>query len=108
MSTNQNTALGILAGATLGATLGILFAPAKGSKTRKKIKEKVSETSEHLVNEAESIKNTVTDTIVGKKETLEEKLESVVSDASYKADDVIVALEKELEVLRKKNKQFQK
>jgi len=29
--------LGVLAGVAVGATLGILFAPAKGSSTRKKI-----------------------------------------------------------------------
>ena len=34
---NGKILLGVLAGAAAGATLGILFAPKKGSVTRKKI-----------------------------------------------------------------------
>ncbi|MGY5354265.1 YtxH domain-containing protein [Wenyingzhuangia sp. IMCC45467] len=108
MSNNTNTALGILAGATVGAALGILFAPAKGSKTRKAIKEKVTETGETLVNEAESLRNSVADSISTKKETLEEQIEDMVSAGSHKAEDVITSLEKQLEILKKKNKTLQK
>ncbi len=37
---SKNVILGVLAGAATGALLGILFAPEKGSKTRKKILDK--------------------------------------------------------------------
>ena len=108
MSQNTNTALGILAGLTTGALLGVLFAPAKGSKTRKIIKDKVTETGETLVNEAESLRNSVADSISAKKETLEEQIEDLVSTGSHKAEDVITSLEKQLEVLKTKNKKLQK
>ena len=40
--------LGVLAGVAVGATLGILFAPDKGSATRKKISEKSDDYTEEL------------------------------------------------------------
>jgi len=40
--------LGLLAGVAVGAALGILFAPAKGSDTRKKIYDKGEDLTEGL------------------------------------------------------------
>jgi gas vesicle protein len=43
-----NVILGVLAGLAAGAILGVLFAPAKGSKTRRKISEKGEELADNL------------------------------------------------------------
>ena len=48
MSNNGNTVLGILAGTAIGATLGILFAPDKGSATRKKIAEQAESAKDQI------------------------------------------------------------
>ncbi|PIE84258.1 MAG: hypothetical protein CSA07_02645 [Bacteroidia bacterium] len=66
MAKNSNVALGFLVGAAAGAILGILYAPDKGSKTRRKIaremddyrekaSEKMSDTFEGVKEEAEEV-----------------------------------------------------
>jgi gas vesicle protein len=60
MSTSK-TLLGFIAGAAVGAALGILFAPDKGTETRRKI----SEQSNDL---ADNIKGKFTDLVDGVKD----------------------------------------
>jgi gas vesicle protein len=47
MSTGK-VVLGTLAGLAIGATAGVLFAPEKGSKTRKKIMDKANDYADKL------------------------------------------------------------
>jgi gas vesicle protein len=46
----RNVLIGALAGLAVGAILGVLFAPAKGSETRRKISDKGNEFAESLKN----------------------------------------------------------
>ncbi|AXO79925.1 YtxH domain-containing protein [Olleya aquimaris] len=108
MSKNTNTALGLLLGGAIGTAVGILFAPDKGSNTRKKLKEDAVATKDKLTDSALHMKDQVTSTLTSKKHTLDTQLESIVSDVSYKADDVITTLENKLKELKLKNKKLQK
>jgi gas vesicle protein len=51
--------LGVLAVATAGVLVGVLFAPDKGSETRRKIGKKVEEFAERLGEKIHEMKNQV-------------------------------------------------
>lgn len=52
--------LGVLAGLAAGTVLGILFAPAKGSETRRKISDKGNEFSENLKKKFDEVIDDIT------------------------------------------------
>ncbi len=60
MSTGK-VVLGLLAGIAAGAALGILFAPNKGSKTRKKIARKGEDLTDNLKQEFEEMATHLSD-----------------------------------------------
>ncbi len=60
MSTGK-LVLGVLAGIAAGAALGILFAPDKGSETRKKIARKGSDTAEDLKEKFDELLSALND-----------------------------------------------
>lgn len=107
MSTNENTLLGVIIGSAIGATLGILFAPDKGEITRQKLAEQAASTRDHLQEGAYELRDKVAHQISAKTETLETKMNSIVSDVSYKTEDVITTLETKLAELKARNKKLQ-
>lgn len=107
MSDSSNTILGILAGTAIGATLGILFAPDKGSSTRKKLVEESNHVVDNVANSATQLGNQIANSFMTKRSSLEHEVEALVSDASYKADDVISTLETKLKDLKARNKKLQ-
>jgi len=58
---NGNVILGILGGVAVGAIAGVLFAPDKGSKTRKKIKNKITDKKDDLKAEFEDFLSKIED-----------------------------------------------
>lgn len=108
MSKSSNTVLGLLAGTAIGATLGILFAPDKGSITRQRLSEEAINAKDNLATKASEVRSKVAETYVDKKGTFDEKMDSILTSASYKAEDVITSLESRLQDLKARNKRLQK
>ncbi|SFU27182.1 Gas vesicle protein [Pustulibacterium marinum] len=108
MNKTGSTLVALVAGAALGVGAGMLFAPAKGSKTRKKIKSKAIETKDDLSLRISQIAEELSQTADKKKADFEETLEETLSSMSYKAEDVINTMERKLEDLKAKNAKLQK
>ncbi|PIB30452.1 hypothetical protein BFP77_04160 [Maribacter sp. 4U21] len=108
MSNNSNTLLAVIAGSAIGAALGILYAPDKGTNTRRKIADQAAATKDTLAENAVDLKETVVSKLISEKDTLDTRMNNLVSDVSYKTEDVITTLEKKLSELKAKNKKLQK
>lgn len=82
--------LGVLAGVAAGAVLGILFAPDKGSKTRKKI---VDSSEDVLDDMSDKLKSFVED-ITKKIEDLKHEAVKVSKNGKAMADEVVADVKK--------------
>lgn len=105
---NEKVMKSFVLGAAIGASLGILYAPYKGSKTRKKIKGSAVDAKDDVSKFLKNSKDELTKTAHETKEAFEGKLEEVISSLSFKAENIINSLEDKLEDLKKKNAEHQK
>lgn len=103
-----NTLLAVIVGSAIGAALGILYAPDKGENTRKMIADQAAATRDNLTESALDFKNRVASRISDEHASLDTRVDSLVTDISYKTEDVISTLEKKLAELKEKNKKLQK
>ena len=84
--------LGFLAGAAVGALAGILFAPDKGSETRRKISKKTGDVTDGVKNAfndfVDGVKNTYS-SLKGEAEDVEEKGKTKLSSLKHEAKNAL-------------------
>lgn len=101
---NVNTMLVAITSAISGAVMGILFAPDKGSSTRRKISKGSEEYLKTLKEDMEEIRQSLTEQAVATKEEAEEITEDVKSrgeDVMEDAKDTMEEAKDSLETLTK-------
>ena len=76
--------LGVLAGVAVGATLGILFAPARGKSTRRKISRKSDEYADELKEKF----NEFIGSITKKVENLKDEATRMAEFGKHEVEDV--------------------
>ena len=103
-----NSILALLLGTAIGAGVGILFAPEKGSKTRENIKDGFDDVKDNLQHKFDDVTHQLRKKFEGSKHDLEENYNEMVSNISYKTEDVISFLETKLAELKEQNAKLQK
>ena len=103
-----DTFAALLIGTAIGVGIGILFAPDKGTNTQQKIKDTFDESSNDVLQKFNDVVSKFQNKATDAKSSLEESLDELVSEGSYKTEELIILLEQKLRVLKEQNAKFQK
>ena len=98
----------IVLGVLIGAAAGVFLAPEKGSITRDKLKKEGKEIKDQLSSDLAEVKDDVSKSAESAKETLKKEFKDIASKTSYKTEQAITFIEKQLAILKEKNKTLQK
>lgn len=98
----------LVAGILIGAAAGVLLAPEKGSDTRSKLKDEAEDIKDQLAKDLTEVKEDLSKAAASGKEVFKQGFEDIASKTSYKTERVITFLEKQLAILKEKNKTLQK
>jgi len=92
----------------LGAGVGVLLAPQKGCVTRDRLKNEGKDIKDQITTDFREVKEDLSKAAVSGKAKLKEEFKDIASKTSYKTEQAITFLEKQLAVLKEKNKTLQK
>ncbi|MGV6832156.1 MAG: YtxH domain-containing protein [bacterium] len=98
----------LIIGGLIGAGLGILLAPEKGSVTRNTLKKEGKEVKDKLVDDFKEVKDDLSKVAKSGKAKLKDELKEFASDTSIQTEKAITFLEKQLGILKEKNRTWQR
>ncbi|MUU76961.1 YtxH domain-containing protein [Winogradskyella endarachnes] len=98
----------VVLGVLLGAAAGVLLAPEKGSVTRDKLKKEGKDIKDQLSSDLTEVKDDLSKAVASGKEKFLKDMEEFTSKSSYKTEQAITFIEKQLAILKEKNKTLQK
>jgi gas vesicle protein len=97
----------LVLGTLIGAGVGVLLAPEKGSTTRDKLKKEGKDIKDQLSSDFTEVKDDLFKAAASGKEKLKEDFKDLASKTSYKTEQAITFIEKQLAILKEKNKTLQ-